>query len=721
MTTKAIPPSTMPPSAMVSKVITPKSITLQTPCIRNQRTLVWLQKQKHIAWKKWDAVVTSLKAYHTWSANATIVGIILDTIEKTPTDFYEELFHISTRVPMIFLSQSILSTKSEDYWADNFDNIMCLDDLTKHYPYLGHPYTHSKEDAVALVAHLYRYNRIVDCIVPAERISTFENNIIIEHGIVPPTAWLLTQYFRHPNEERAKEIREALRRNVDCADLSRIVVLTERDESNEFRMFGPKIQQVIIGKRLTYAHFLQYVTERVPKNVIAILANADIYLEDLTDLWKIRMHNVMLSLLRWDCTDSGVELFGPRADSQDTWIVLSDSVKSVKWTYEPFDVQLGQPGCDNMFAGLMLQNHFVLYNPALTLKTYHLHSTQIRNYTKGDAVRAPLYVNLVPSYLIDTKQDKKLASFTTVVHDTVAFTIKSSSMSNEITFCTMLEKEGRYLWEPSVENYYFNEIPIYQWKNACVTPNGLVYTPYTIYPGDDERYPFWNGSTVGIFTPLQSVDQLIAIPFADLSVFANRDLYFLYYYSRILGFLEQYPTASYWAPPGWTSIKGNPITVSTTTACYAKEIIGFLPGPLELGKEEIQRLRAYIPVTTMVSKRCIVIGTWENKKQLSDIFYKDWYVDVIADPSIKTLSNAALCIILPDVPASIRSRIWALPIGTCLLEFQQELTMNGDCQHLAHVCELNAWVLLLSKGSVSTQIVQQLSRWIVKHEDEIIQ
>jgi hypothetical protein len=146
-----------------------------------------------------------------------------------------------------------------------------------------------------------------------------------------------------------------------------------------------------------------------------------------------------------------------------------------------------------------------------------------------------------------------------------------------------------------------------------------------------------------------------------------------------------------------------------------------LPGPLELGKEEIQRLRAYIPATTMVSKRCIVIGAWENKKQLSDIFYKDWYVDVIADPSIETLSSAALCIILPDVPASIRSRIWALPIGTCLLEFQQELTMNGECQHLAHVCELNAWVLLLSKGSVSTQIVQQLSRWIVKHEDEIIQ
>jgi hypothetical protein len=56
-----------------------------------------------------------------------------------------------------------------------------------------------------------------------------------------------------------------------------------------------------------------------------------------------------------------------------------------------------------------------------------------------------------------------------------------------------------------------------------------------------------------------------------------------------------------------------------------------------------------------------------------------------------------------------------------LIEFQQELDMNGECQHLAHVCELNAWVLLVSKGSVSTQIVQQLSRWIVKHEDEIVQ
>jgi hypothetical protein len=82
----------------------------------------------------------------------------------------------------------------------------------------------------------------------------------------------------------------------------------------------------------------------------------------------------------------------------------------------------------------------------------------------------------------------------TFSNDTVAFEIKSSSLSNEITYCTMLEKDGRYKWEPSVENYYFDEIEVYRWSNACVTPNGLVYTPYKIYPGDDEKYPYWNTS-----------------------------------------------------------------------------------------------------------------------------------------------------------------------------------------------------------------------------------
>jgi hypothetical protein len=486
---------------MSIKQVKPKVITLQTPCIRNQRTLVWLQNQESNEWRHWDAIVTSIDAYRKWYQRATIVGIILTTIPKS-SEFYQHLFEIAIKYnPMIFLSQTVLSTKSEDFWTDNFDNIVCLDDISTQYPFLGHKWDNTLEDAVGLFAHLSRYHRIVDCVVPKSRIETFQRNIQVQHNVMPPAVWLVTQYFRHPDVDRAKEIQTCLQKNVECADISRIVLLTERDYIKDYPKTNNKIQQLIIKKRLTYAHFLQFVKDRVPANTIVILANADMYMKDLSDLWTINLKNTMLSLLRWDITEDGPQLFGPRADSQDTWILLSDSVKEVDWAYEKLDVQLGQPGCDNVFAGQMLQNRFVLYNPALTIKTYHLHMTAIRNYTKEDTIRSLLYVNLVPSHIMDTKHEKPTDKVWKITNESVAFEVKSSSPSNEITYCTMLGQEGHYKWEPSVENYYFDEFAVHQWKNACITPTGLVYTPYTIYPGNDTLYPFWKNSTVHLYTP----------------------------------------------------------------------------------------------------------------------------------------------------------------------------------------------------------------------------
>ena len=227
---------------------------------------------------------------------------------------------------MIFLSQAVLSTKSADFWTDNFDNVVCVDDITTQYPFLGHAWDNTLEDAIGLFAHLSRYNRIMDTMVPQSRIETFQGNIQVQHGAIPPTVWLITQYFQHQDADRAKEIQTCLQKNVNCTDISRIVLLTERDYTKDYPK-TTKIQQVIIKKRLTYAHFLQFVKDRVPANTIVILANADMYMEDLTDLWKINLKSTMLSLLRWDVTEDGPQLFGPRADSQDTWVILSDSVK----------------------------------------------------------------------------------------------------------------------------------------------------------------------------------------------------------------------------------------------------------------------------------------------------------------------------------------------------------------------------------------------------------
>ena len=56
-------------------------------------------------------------------------------------------------------------------------------------------------------------------------------------------------------------------------------------------------------------------------------------------------------------------------------------------------------------------------------------------------------------------------------------------------------------------------------------------------------------------------------------------------------------------------------------------------------------------------------------------------------------------------------------LNQLLVEFQQELDIKGEMQHLAHICELQSWVILLSKGE---EQIHQLSKWFVKNEDTIL-
>ena len=533
--------------------VVPKILNLSAPTIRNQRTLIWLQNQdKTVNWSKWDAVVSSISDYNTWSQqNTKIVGIVLTELAENQI---ADLYKISKQVPLILVSQKVLSLKSQEFWSDNFDNVLSLDNILDQYPFIEQVWDGSQADAVAIFGVLCRYNRLIDC--PTTRINSFQN-------IIPNEVWVFTQFFKHRDIKRFKEIKECLIKNCACPYIDKIVLINEKDYTSDFSGIpgSKKIEQFISGRRLTYANFLQYVNDVVPANVFTVLCNADIYFGDsLLDLHKINMEDKMLGLLRWDvganALDGDAKIFGPRADSQDTWIFLSNSIKNRKWDYNKFNFQLGQAGCDNAFAGHILRQKFVISNPAVSFKTFHLHNTNIRNYDKKDYIRADVYINLAPTFIIDSKQEVSPSGKPdTISNDLVSFEVKSSSMSNEITYCTMLEKEGRYKWEPSVENHYFEAtIPVYKWHKSSVTPNGLVYDLFTIYRGkhaDDDKFNYWMSANVDILTPLQKRKRMFAIPLKNTDVFKHPDTYILNYISRCARLLKLYPETSFWIPPSF--------------------------------------------------------------------------------------------------------------------------------------------------------------------------
>lgn len=751
-----------------AKPIQPKLLQLNAPTVRNQRTLIWLQHQTStISWSKWDAIVTSLDDYHYWSLhNSKIVGLVISHLPEIDTDvFLEKIFTISKYIPLILLSNEVLSVKSAEYWTENFDNIIVLENAHEQYHFLISPWNKTQADAVAIFAQICRYTRLIDCTVDAVRTSAFRNKISLTTNCIPEQIWVITQYFNHSHKRRTQEIKECLVLNCANSHIDTIVLLTEKDYSKEWASIpgSTKIRQIVIGKRLTYANFLQYVTDAVPNNVFTILCNADIYFgNSLLDLWKINLQNKMLALLRWDDTSNtgGEEarkkatIFGPRADSQDTWIFHSNSIKDTQWNYGVFDFELGRPGCDNAFAGLILQHRFVISNPALTFKTYHLHNSNIRSKSKN-TISSQLYVNIVPTYLIDTHQKDVPDTHNCICNQHVAFRIHSASNSDEITYCTMLEKSGRYKWKPSVENKYFEPaIPVYTWKEACVTPNGLVYDPYTIYIGkDSHKYPYWKDTPIDIFTLMQRVQRMFALPMSmnmTRIVFSRPDIFVLHYLSRCIRIIYEYSDAyskkldyiSIWMPKQFEKYltqlhipeELQHVTYNEDTVCWADEVIGFVPGPLEFGREDINALRSSISNWIPTPSRracCIVLDNIFTQEFVDTIvapfFYKNdpmWIIRCIQVDdydNYKPMMGANMCIFLGGHQKW--ARLWALPKYCCVVEFQQELKMDGEFQHFAHVSEFKPWVLLLSKGSdtdIRLQIIEHLTEWYIKNDDELI-
>lgn len=745
----------------MAKAVVPKILNLSTPTIRNQRTLIWLQDQNtSVNWSKWDAVVIGIDSYNYWSQyQIKLIGLILI---ETNYSFFEDLSEISKKIPMILITQKILDLKSEQYWAENYDNVLNLDTITEHYPFINTAWDGTAKDAIAILALLCRYNRIIDCTVTDVRAADLLGNITITHGLVPNETWLFTQFFKPQNSHRFEEIKQCLMKNYLCPHIDRIVLINEKDYSDEFNTIAKgKIRQIVSGKRLMYSDFLKYVRDEVPSGVNTMLCNADIYFGDsLVDLHKINMENRMFGLLRWDVDITGEsKLFGPRADSQDTWIFLSDSIKSRKWDYSKFAFQLGQAGCDNAFAGHILRQKFLISNPAMSFKTYHLHNTDARTYNKNDYIRTDVYINIVPTNIIDTKQEDTPSTIPVIISNELAsFEVKSSSMSNEITYCTMLEKDRRYKWEPSVENHYFEAaIPVYLWNNACVTPNGLVYDLYHIYKGvkptdNDDRFNYWENANVDILTPLQKRCRMFAFPFKNTDVFKHPDTYILNYISRCVRFLKQYPDTSFWIPKQFAeymeyfewSNNGRSFKqldgayFDENTACWANQVIGLLPSQasLELGIEDIAALRSIFPTWSEKpsEKLCAVVISGAitlefAEKQITQFLQnndEEWSIRYVHEAdyvSYDSLLGASLCIFIGGQNTNTAwAKLWALPKTCCVIEFQQELQIDGEFQHLAHVAGFKPWILLLSKGTVvdiQEQIMEQLGKWFKKNAEHL--
>lgn len=211
---------------------------------------------------------------------------------------------------------------------------------------------------------------------------------------------LFYQFFIHKNNNRYKEIKQCLKKNINNKFISKIYLLNERIYSDkELGIKSKKVIQVNIKNRLKYSDIYDFVDKNNIKGYI-IYCNSDIFFDN--SIIKLKYSNLhkekfFLALLRYEFvkTKNNKEIgkiFGPRTDSQDTWIYHSNFNLEPQFR-KSVNFMLGMPGCDNKITYLMKIFGYNIINCPSIIKTYHLHKTQIRNYTKKDIIPYPyLYI-----------------------------------------------------------------------------------------------------------------------------------------------------------------------------------------------------------------------------------------------------------------------------------------------------------------------------------------
>lgn len=416
---------------------------------------------------------------------------------------------------------------------------MILEDLFSMYPFLGEPVhgTDSVEKIVVSIAHILRFRMIVGTFITENFgfkvqekawIGTCQGSIqqipVDATDQVIPECWLVQQYYVSPQARRFREINHCLEKNIDNPLIDRILLLNEAGTEVPVRFQVHKLQIEQIEGRITYARALQAIKTHCPPTAIAIFANSDIWFdESLSVVWSIPLaeRRLFLALLRWEEKDGETTIFGPRNDSQDSWIVARSTL-DFDITEDEFGFPFGKPGCDNAISVAMVRKKCLVINPAYSIKTHHVHASNIRTYDPRDILYKPIYLHVDPTpiQLMAVEQHlnpwKKDVRTWKASKPNYSFFHGMKGMEEDLKIlCTALKQKENLALDLNVVQSWSpppDPEPLYEWQQAFVSPHGLVSNFRSIFVGDSDIWRAgWETAELSSLTPAIHVPSLAMV------------------------------------------------------------------------------------------------------------------------------------------------------------------------------------------------------------------
>jgi glycosyltransferase involved in cell wall biosynthesis len=218
---------------------------------------------------------------------------------------------------------------------------------------------------------------------------------------------LLTPYYLDSCPERQAELSFCLQQNLQNPLITKIILLLDHSlNSQEIKELCPlKIETILCTGRCTYQDCLDYANKYL-KDEIVIIANTDIFFDNtLALLEEFDLSNKFINLLRWEVVEIDAHVVRSQLHvtigSQDAWIF--------RVPLKPFVAcfPLGKPGCDNRIAFEARTVGLKVINPAFSIRSHHLHFTNVRNYGSQDRIPGP-YLLMPPGALVTDQSGEDL-------------------------------------------------------------------------------------------------------------------------------------------------------------------------------------------------------------------------------------------------------------------------------------------------------------------------
>lgn len=216
---------------------------------------------------------------------------------------------------------------------------------------------------------------------------------------------LFVNYYIDINLERQQELDQCLCSNFKNKLIDNLIVLIDNENiAIPIPTYRNKVVVLCMGKRPSFNDYFK-VTEMLPdESDINIICNSDIYFDEegIKLISENLKQNECYSLSRWDIQADGSSVHFNRRDSYDAW-VFKGLIKGISDCH----FNLGVCGCDDSIAERLQRAGYIVKNPSIDIKTYHLHLSGIRNYKRGVLTPRP-YLLIHPHKINETNIVKQI-------------------------------------------------------------------------------------------------------------------------------------------------------------------------------------------------------------------------------------------------------------------------------------------------------------------------